>query len=57
MAVNLERGVEAASEAAEIYERGMKEAAKEAKVKVVTAKETALLSFFVKVCTYICKMI
>ena len=48
-AANLERRIEAVVEAAEISERGMKDSAKEAKVKAVRTKSTAFLSFLVVV--------
>ena len=55
-AANLERRMEAVVEAAEISERGMKESAKEAKVKSVAAKSTAFPSFLVGVCIDRCTM-
>ena len=46
--------IEAAAEAAEITERGMKEAAKEAKSKAATAKSTTFLLLLVVICTERC---
>ena len=53
-AANLERRMEAVVAAAEISERGMKESAKEAKVKSIAAKSTAFPLFLVGVCTDRC---
>ena len=53
---DLERQMEATAEAVKISERGMKEAAKEAKVKAAAAKSNALFLFLVGVRTYKCKM-
>ena len=50
-ASDLERRRVAAAEAANIFERGIKEAAKEAEVKSAAAKATAFLLFLVVVLT------
>ena len=54
VAADMERQMEATEEAANITERGIKEAAEEAEVKAATAKASAFLSFLVGVRTYRC---
>ena len=53
-AANLKIWMEAAAEVDEIAEKGMKEAAKEAKIKAAVAKATTFLSFLVGVRTDRC---
>ena len=48
--------MEAAAEADNITERGMKEAYEESEVKAAAAIATAFLLFLVVVCTYRCTM-
>ena len=55
-AADLEIRMEATAEASKIAKRGMREAAKEAKVKSAAAKSTTLLSFLVGVHTDMCTM-
>ena len=50
-ATDLEIRVEAAKEADEIAERGMKEATKESEVKSAADKATAFFFFLVRLCT------